>query len=648
MQRLLSHKPTASSSSSSSLQRVLARAALERSRQRRQKPQRGAAPQPTCYDKHSSCALVYPQRPSRNRACRVSEAAAGRRARHHHNRASASTGDDVDLAADAPEPKPLAEPVHPVPQVPVDPTGPAVPLSFLQDAGMPVAPVRTTSDTSESYEKYDGSLSPNSVGIVKSPTEADTPSPNKRVRFKVAHNSMRAEVAEIASLALPALGSVIADPLMSLVDTGCVGQLSSLQLASLGPNTAIFNFVFQVFTFLGVVTTNLIATNSHNAPDLSNEERRRRRDHSGNLLAQAMTLAAACGLMSFMAMELFSHNLLMLMGASTEMMPHALVYLRIRAVASPAVMVMCVCQGACLGQQDAWTPLRIFLMAGMFNLVSDVCLILHMGMGIAGAAVATVAAQYLGALIFLRVLYKRGQKAEGVPVRWRGLPTLTSMAPFAAMSSTLIARVVFQMTGYAIVTYSATALGTIASAAHQVSLQLFWFFSYFPEPLSITAQSLIARDMRQPARVQRLAKLLIGIGLVAGTSLALMVTGAYTFLPRVFTSDPLVMELIRSLRPQAFFSMLVITLVMVMDGVSIGSSDFQHLPRTSLVATVGTWSLLTFAAMQGWGLGAVWWGMVTFFILRLAQHCVHVVTHWDRHPLGTMRRAIRADTLLSV
>jgi Na+-driven multidrug efflux pump len=53
-----------------------------------------------------------------------------------------------------------------------------------------------------------------------------------------------------------------------------------------------------------------------------------------------MTLAALCGLMSFLAMELFSHNLLTLMGASAEMMPHALVYLRIRAVASPAVMVM--------------------------------------------------------------------------------------------------------------------------------------------------------------------------------------------------------------------------------------------------------------------------------------------------------------------
>lgn len=59
----------------------------------------------------------------------------------------------------------------------------------------------------------------------------------------------RSEFADVAALALPALGSVLADPLMSLVDTACVGQTSSLELAALGPNTAIFNFVFQVRHF---------------------------------------------------------------------------------------------------------------------------------------------------------------------------------------------------------------------------------------------------------------------------------------------------------------------------------------------------------------------------------------------------------------
>jgi hypothetical protein len=38
----------------------------------------------------------------------------------------------------------------------------------------------------------------------------------------------------------------LSDPIMSLIDTGCVGQVDSIQLAALGPNTSIFNFVFQV------------------------------------------------------------------------------------------------------------------------------------------------------------------------------------------------------------------------------------------------------------------------------------------------------------------------------------------------------------------------------------------------------------------
>lgn len=54
------------------------------------------------------------------------------------------------------------------------------------------------------------------------------------------------DLADVASLAIPSLGAVLADPLISLVDTACVGQVSSVQLASLGPNTAVFNLIFQV------------------------------------------------------------------------------------------------------------------------------------------------------------------------------------------------------------------------------------------------------------------------------------------------------------------------------------------------------------------------------------------------------------------
>ena len=65
-------------------------------------------------------------------------------------------------------------------------------------------------------------------------------------RKKRASRTNLSDLADVASLAVPSLGAVLADPLISLVDTACVGQVSSVQLASLGPNTAIFNLIFQV------------------------------------------------------------------------------------------------------------------------------------------------------------------------------------------------------------------------------------------------------------------------------------------------------------------------------------------------------------------------------------------------------------------
>lgn len=60
-------------------------------------------------------------------------------------------------------------------------------------------------------------------------------------------NNARATLKEIAALSIPALGSVLADPICSLADTACVGQAGqSVQLAALSPCTAIFNMVFLV------------------------------------------------------------------------------------------------------------------------------------------------------------------------------------------------------------------------------------------------------------------------------------------------------------------------------------------------------------------------------------------------------------------
>ena len=64
---------------------------------------------------------------------------------------------------------------------------------------------------------------------------------------------------EILGLAIPALGALAIDPLLTLADTAFVARLGTNELAALGVDTAILGFAFFAFNFLAYVLTPLVA-----------------------------------------------------------------------------------------------------------------------------------------------------------------------------------------------------------------------------------------------------------------------------------------------------------------------------------------------------------------------------------------------------
>ena len=115
----------------------------------------------------------------------------------------------------------------------------------------------------------------------------------------------------------------------------------------------------QVFTFLSVTTTNVLATNSPQAPGISDTERKRRLGVSETMLAYTLCAALMMGLCIVLCLEICGPWLLTFIGSQPEILGPASQYLRIRATASPAVLLVMVAQGACFGQQvrtfDAFT-----------------------------------------------------------------------------------------------------------------------------------------------------------------------------------------------------------------------------------------------------------------------------------------------------
>lgn len=218
---------------------------------------------------------------------------------------------------------------------------------------------------------------------------------------------------DIAAMAFPALMSLLVDPTMSIIDTGYVGRLGPTSIASLGPCTSIFHFCFNTFRSLTHSTTSLISTY------LAQGET----DAAASIAQQSSLLASILGLSVMALMLINARSMLTLMGAGTHSILHkeAFSYLSVRALAAPAVLCLMVAEGIFRGHSDTRTPALISIGAAATNLVLDPFFIFTCGMGVAGAAGATVLAQYLALLMYFVSLSKRSKSG-----RWKIEPVLDS------------------------------------------------------------------------------------------------------------------------------------------------------------------------------------------------------------------------------
>lgn len=398
----------------------------------------------------------------------------------------------------------------------------------------------------------------------------------------------------ILNLAVPALGALATDPLVSLVDTFFVGRLGAVALAALGVDVAIFGFAFFAFIFLSYATTPMVA-NARGAGDLG---------LVGRVSLQAGYLALWIGVIAAVGLVLFAPYLVEAMGAPAQVAAPAIDYLRLRALAAPAVQLITVGHGVYRGLANTKTAFRI---AVLFNLVNAVLVpILVVPLGLNGAAVANVFAQYLGAVLFL-VGFNRMRLSSGWAwqrPRWRELH------PFLRAGGTLFIRTSFLLATLTYATSTAARLGTAVVAGHQIARDIWLFLAMSVDALAVAGQTLVAEAHGAGAHIQgwvvakRLSVMGLGLGLVFGLAI---VAGRYG-LAGIFSSDPAVVAAAAEALLVTGLMQPLAALVFVGDGVFVGAQAFRLLAWSTAVGALVGVSAISMLAPR-FGLAGVWWGI---------------------------------------
>ena len=406
---------------------------------------------------------------------------------------------------------------------------------------------------------------------------------------------------EIVRLALPALGALAAEPLYVLVDTAIVGHLGRPQLAALGLAGTVLAGAFTIFNFLTYGTTAVVAR----ASGAGEEER------AARLAAQALWVSLGIGLLLLLTCELLAGPLLRSLGADGKSGDYAVTYFRIAAIGLPAALVALAGQGYLRGVSNMRRPLEIVVVANIANAVLEVLFVYGFHWGIAGSAAGTAIAQTGMGVAFAVELLR--------PYAASKRPSLQAMRPMMRVGRQIFVRTAALFASFLVAASVCARMGDPQLAAHQIASQLFFLLALILDSVAIAGQVIVGRMLGagDPDSAHASAVRMIGWSVVVGGAFAIVLLPFGHVVPRVFTSDPLVLHEAAELWPYFALMQPLAGAVFALDGILIGAGDTSYLMWSMLAASALFIALAVAALTQDWGIVGVWIALDVLIAARL-------------------------------
>lgn len=234
-------------------------------------------------------------------------------------------------------------------------------------------------------------------------------------------------------LAIPVFGANLLKSFHDLVDTYFIGQMpnSVAAQAAISISWPLINILmaFNVgLTVAGVAVVSQL---------LGAGRKKDGKEYAALLLA----LSAALGVMINIIMFLLTPFVMRMMGAQGEVFDCAVIYLRVRSFEMTFVFIFSAFQAIRQAQGDTVTPVLFSILSVAVNIVLTAVFIQVCGMGIMGAALATVIGQVLVTpLCLLRLFSKKEElylERNDFKADWLSIKRLTGIAAPSAGSQAL-------------------------------------------------------------------------------------------------------------------------------------------------------------------------------------------------------------------
>lgn len=340
-------------------------------------------------------------------------------------------------------------------------------------------------------------------------------------------------------LSLPAIAAQLINMLYNVVDRVYIGhmpEVGALALTGIGVCTPI---IIIVSAFAALVAMG-------GAPRASIEMGRGDRSAAERILGACFTMQILVSAVLTAVLLLWGRPLLLLFGASENTIPYAAQYLSVYALGTVFVQLTLGMNAFITAQGFAKTSMLTVLIGAICNIILDPIFIFGCGMGVRGAALATILSQGVSCVWVLLFLCgkKSGLRLRAANLRLNGkilLPCVAlGVSPFIMQASESVISICFNSSLLKYGGDMAVGAMTILTTVMQFAMMPMQGFAQGAQPIS--SYNFGARNV---ARVKKTFQLLLICCFAYSTLLWASVELFPQVFASLFTSDAALIEFTR-------------------------------------------------------------------------------------------------------
>lgn len=214
-------------------------------------------------------------------------------------------------------------------------------------------------------------------------------------------------------LSLPMVIEMSFEALFALVDAFYVARFVGVNgVATVGLTESVLTLIYSLAWGIAAASTAIIARRVGEKDRLG----------ASKVVAQIINVSVLIGVLIASYGTLFPEQVLQLMGADKEVIAEGVEYTRIQFLSTPIILLLFTLGGALRGSGDASSAMKAVIIANVINIALDTLFIPILGLGVAGAAYATLIGRSVGVVYQFYVIFedKREMKLNAsyfIPVK---------------------------------------------------------------------------------------------------------------------------------------------------------------------------------------------------------------------------------------